>query len=105
MIYPSMNYMKIFLTDPTLMGSLYIDEIKYINEFDSFQRFLVVLRQIRYDFRPNQLIVGFISNSNIYEEDRIKILIYSSYLKSESNLDRERILMEAVNINYDSGYI
>ncbi len=65
-----MNYMKILITNPDLQGNIYIDEMTYTydSENNLIKRFLIPQIQKFHPYRKQQLIVGFIINSDMDNE-------------------------------------
>ncbi len=81
--YPYMNYMKIFLANPTLNYVLNIEEITYNLKNDTFFRYMVISLERRLNFRKNEIIIGFIINSDIYQDDEINIVIKANYEQNQ----------------------
>ncbi len=71
--------MKIFLINPLNDYELAIEEILYCLNQDGYYRYLVISLQRRLNFRPSEIIIGFIINSDIYQDDFLEITIKASY--------------------------
>ncbi len=85
--------MKIFIANPIDDHTIYIEEILYTLNQDGNYSFLVISLQRRLSFRTNEIIIGFILNSNIYQDDYVEITIKANYLP-KINSTNSRILLD-----------
>ncbi len=73
--------MKILLNNPELEGEIIVDQMVYTiaSQNHAYQRFLVPMVQKYHPFKRYELMIGFIINSQLQEDESIQLKIKASY--------------------------